>query len=229
MSRWLSALLGGVVLIATAVVFWTASNQTNITPPVSPGPAPITPASVPAPPAQAPVAEEAAPSPPPPAAAAAAAATLSASGFAITAAAQSDQQPTHAELVQGWAEAALDGQLKRMKTSLRLSADREKLWDPFESAVKDGGRARGVAQQKKQGDNLSPMDRLTAKADRLAKSGANLEKIVVAAEPLYATLDDAQKHRFITLGRTLVPERGRAAKEMRHLRMGEGDQHGAEQ
>ena len=38
-------------------------------------------------------------------AAAAAAAALSASGFAITAAAvQSDQQPTHAELVQRWAE-----------------------------------------------------------------------------------------------------------------------------
>ena len=70
-----------------------------------------------------------------------------------------------------------------MKTSLRLSADREKLWDQFESAVKDGGRARVVALQKEQGDNLSPMDRLTAKADRLAQSGANLEKIVGAAEP----------------------------------------------
>ena len=227
MSRRLSALLGGVVLVTTAVVFWTASSQTNITPPVSPRPTAVTPAPVPAPPAPAPVAEEAAPSRPPPAAAAAV--TLSASGFAITAAAQSDQQPTHAELVQRWAEAALDGQLKRMKTSLRLSADREKLWDPFESAVKDGGRARVVALQKEQGGNLSPMDRLTAKADRLAQSGANLEKVVGAAEPWYATLDDAQKHRFITLGRTLVPERGRFAKEMRHLRMGEGDQHGAEQ
>jgi zinc resistance-associated protein len=215
MSRWLSALLGGVVLVATAVVFWTASNQTNITPPVSPSPTPVTPAPVPVPPAQAPVAEEAAPPPPPPAAAAAA--TLSASGFAITAAAQSDQQPTHAELVQRWAEAGLDAQLKRMKTSLRLSADREKLWDPFESAVKDGGRARVVALQKEQGDNLSPMDRLTAKADRLAQSGANLEKIVGAAEPLYATLDDTQKHKFITLGRTLVPERGRFVKEIRRL------------
>jgi hypothetical protein len=75
---------------------------------------------------------------------------------------------------------------------------------------------------------LSPMDRLTAKADRYAQSGANLEKIVEAAKPLYEILDDAQKHKFITLGRTLVPERGRFAKEMRHLRMGEGDPHDAE-
>ena len=158
-----------------------------------------------------------------------AAAALLISAFTHIAAAQSDQQPTHAELVQHWAEAAIDAQLKGMKTGLRLTADQEKDWGSFESAVKDGGRARVVALQKEQGDNLSPMDRLTAKADRLAQSGANLEKIVGAAEPLYATLDDAQKHRFITLGRTLVPERGRFAKEMRHLRMGEGDQHGAEQ
>jgi hypothetical protein len=63
MSRWIWALLGGVVLVAIAAVFWTASNQTNVTPPVSPGPAPVTPAPVPpAPPAPAPVAQKPAPS-----------------------------------------------------------------------------------------------------------------------------------------------------------------------
>ena len=71
MSRWLWALLGGVVLVAIAAVFWTASNQTNVPPPLSRGPAPVTPASAPvaqepAPAsAPAPTAQEAAPSPPP--------------------------------------------------------------------------------------------------------------------------------------------------------------------
>jgi len=66
MSRWLWALLGGVVLVAIAAVFWTASNQTNVTPPVSLGPTPVAPAPVPpAPPAPAPVAQEPASSPPP--------------------------------------------------------------------------------------------------------------------------------------------------------------------
>ena len=151
-------------------------------------------------------------------AAVAAAVALSAFGFATTAAAQDDKQPTHAELVQRWAEAAINGQLKSMKTSLRLSADQEKLWDPFESAVKDGENARLLALQREQGDNLSPMDRLTAKADRIAESRANLERIVEAAKPLYASLGDEQKHTFITLGRMLVPERGSFAKEMRRLR-----------
>ncbi len=61
------------------------------------------------------------------------------------------------------------------------------------------------------------MDRNLAKADRLAESQANLQKMVEAAKPLYASLNDAQKHKFITLGRMLVPERGQFAKEMRHL------------
>src|SRR5271154_1978849 len=158
-------------------------------------------------------------------AAATAAATLSVSGFMITAAAQSDQQPTHAELVQHWAEAALDAQLKGMKTSLRLTADQEKDWSPFESAVKDGAKARLVALQKEQSNNLSPMDRLNAKAERLTQGTANLETIVKAAKPFYASLDETQKHTFITLGRMLVPERGRFAKEMRRLGVGDADQH----
>jgi hypothetical protein len=220
MSRWLSALLGGVILVAIAVVFWTTSNRTNVTPPaVSPGPTPVAPA---------PVAQEAAPSPPPPAAAAAAA-TLSPSDFAIPAAAQSDQQPTRAELVQRWAEAGIDAQLKGMKTSLWLTADQEKDWGPFESAVKAAEKARVVALQKEQRSNLSPMDRNSAKADRFAQGQADLEKIVEAAKPLYASFDGAQKHKFIALGRMLVPERGQFAKEMRRLSVGEGDQHSAEQ
>jgi zinc resistance-associated protein len=150
-------------------------------------------------------------------AAAAAAAAISASSFVITAAAQSDQEPTHAELQQRWADAAIETQLKNMKTSLKLKADQEELWGPFESAVKDGQSARLLALQKEQSNNLSPMDRLTAKADRLAQSRGNLEKIVEAAKPLYATLGDEQKHKFITLGRMLVPERGSFVKAMRRL------------
>jgi phage tail tape-measure protein len=143
--------------------------------------------------------------------------TLAAAALSASAAAQSDQQPTHAELVQRWAEASLDAQLKSMKTSLRLTADQEKDWGPFESAVRDGGKARVLALQKEQSDNLSPMDRNLAKADRLAESQANLEKMIEAAKPLYASLDDTQKHKFIALGRMLVPERRQFAKEMRHL------------
>jgi hypothetical protein len=143
--------------------------------------------------------------------------TFVAAVLSASAAAQSDPQPTHAELVQHWAEAALDTQLKTMKTNLRLTADQETLWAPFESVVKDGAKARVVALQKEQSDNLSPMDRNLAKADRLAQGQANLASMVEAAKPLYASLSDDQKHKFITLGRMLIPERGQFVKAMRHL------------
>ena len=149
-----------------------------------------------------------------------AAVALSASAFAQSdqqPPAQSDQKPTHAELAQHWAEAALDTQLKGMKASLGLTADQEKDWDPFEAAVRDAAKARVLALQKEQSDNLSPMDRNLAKANRYAESQANLQKMVEAAKPLYASLEDQQKHRFIALGRMLVPERGQFAKEMRRL------------
>ena len=64
MSRWLWALLGGVVLVAIAALFWTAAT-TNVTPPVSPGPTAVVPAPAPAPPAPAPVAQKPAPPSPP--------------------------------------------------------------------------------------------------------------------------------------------------------------------
>jgi hypothetical protein len=155
--------------------------------------------------------------------AAAAAAALSASGFAISAAAQSDEQPSHAELVQRWAEAGIDTQLKGLKSSLRLTADQDKDWAAFESAVKDAEKARVLALQKEQSGNLSPMDLNVAKAERIEQGQADLEKIVDAARPLYESLDGAQKQKFVALGRMLVPERGQFAKEIRRL-----GAHGAE-
>ena len=82
----------------------------------------------------------------------------------------------------------------------------------------------------KQGSNLSPMDRNSAKADRFAQGQADLEKNRRSGQaPCNASFDGAQKQQFIALGRMLVPERGQFAKEMRRLSVGEGDQHSAEQ
>ena len=143
--------------------------------------------------------------------------TLAAAVLTASAAAQGDQQPTHAEQVQHWAEVGIDTQLKSMKTNLHLSADQEALWGPFEAAVKDGAKARVLALQKEQSDSLSPMDRNLAKADRIAQGQATIGTMVDAAKPLYETLSDEQKHKFITSGRMLVPERGQFVKAMRGL------------
>jgi hypothetical protein len=143
--------------------------------------------------------------------------TLAAAVLSASAAAQSDQQPTHAEQVQHWAEVGIDTQLKTMKTGLHLTADQDALWGPFEAAVKDGAKARVLALQKEQSDSLSAMDRNLAKADRIAQGQATIQTMVDAAKPLYESLSDEQKHKFVTSGRMLVPERGQFVKALRRL------------
>ena len=99
---------------------------------------------------------------------------------------------------------------------------------PFKFAVKDGAKARLVSLQKEQGDNLSPMDRLNARRTTSRRAGQFSRRSSKRPSPCSQSLDDAQKDKFVTLGRMLVPERGRFAMEMKHLRIGAGDQQGAE-
>lgn len=165
-----------------------------------------------------------------------AALAVSASAFALTAAAEGDQQPTRAERMQHWAadrETMLDAKLAGMKAGLELTPDQEKLWGPFESAVKDAAKARMDAMQQmmethRQGEHMSPIDHLEAVADRLAQGAADVKKVADAAKPLYASLDDSQKHKFGMLGRMLMPERARFVMNMIHHHMGERDDNGAE-
>jgi hypothetical protein len=155
--------------------------------------------------------------------------------FAPTAAsAQNDQQPSRAERMRQMAEdrqTMLDAKLAGMKAGLQLTPDQEKLWAPFESAVKDAAKARMEAMgqmmqaARERGERMSPIDHLEAMADRLSRGAADVRKIADAAKPLYAGLDDSQKHRFGMLGRMLMPERAEAAE---HGHEGDGQRDGDE-
>jgi hypothetical protein len=154
----------------------------------------------------------------------------------VASAAESDPQPSRAERMQHWAadrETMLDAKLAGMKAGLGLTADQEKLWAPFESAVKDADKSRMDAmgemmRMRSQGERMSPIDHLDAMADRLSQGATNVKKIAEAAKPLYESLDESQKHKFGMLGRMLMPERSRFAMDMMHHHMGEHDRDGAE-
>jgi hypothetical protein len=153
----------------------------------------------------------------------------------LAAAAEGDQQASRAERMQHWAadrETMLDAKLAGMKAGLGLTADQEKLWSPFESAVKDADKSRMDAlgqmmQMRGEGERMSPIEHLQAMADRLSQGAANVKKIADAAKPLYDALDESQKHKFGMLGRMLMPERSRFAEMMRD-HMNERDRDGAE-
>ena len=154
--------------------------------------------------------------------------------FAI--AATGDQHASSAERMQQWAadrETMLDAKLAGMKAGLGLTADQEKLWTPFEAAVRTADKSRMDAmgqmmRMREQGERMSPVDHLDAMAERMSQGAANIKKIAEAAKPLYDSLDASQKHKFGMLGRMLMPERSLFAMEMMHRHMGEHDRDGAE-
>jgi hypothetical protein len=156
---------------------------------------------------------------------------LGASAFALTAsAAPTDQTMTpNAERTQHWAadrEAVLSAKLTGMKAGLKLTADQEKLWGPFETAVRDSHKDRidamkKMAEMRQGNEHMSPIDFMDRWSSRLSQAAADIKKVADAAKPLYDSLDATQKRDFTTLGRMLLPERDRFAERSRnHSREG---------
>lgn len=151
-------------------------------------------------------------------------------------AAESDQQSSRAGRMQQWTadrETVLDAKLTGMKMGLGLTSDQEKLWGPFESAVKGADKSRidamgQMMRMRAQGERMSPVDHLEAMSDRLSQGATDVKKIADAAKPLYDSLDESQKHKFGMLGRMLMPERPRFAMDMMDRHMDEHDRDGAE-
>jgi hypothetical protein len=111
-----------------------------------------------------------------------------------------------------WADRGflLDAKLAGIKAALKLTPDQEKLWGPFESAVRDGAKARAEAmrahrqEEESEGDERpSPIARMNEMSDHLAKASEQLKKVADAAKPLYDSLDDSQKTHFGPLLHTL--------------------------
>ena len=128
---------------------------------------------------------------------------------------ESSAPPSPMERMQRWTQdhaALLDAKLAGLKAGLKLTPDQEKLWGPFESSVRDAAQMRQdrmKARMQSGEDNqdrerMSPVDRLDTMADRLAEVGASLRKIADTAKPLYASLDDGQKHVFGFLSHELM-------------------------
>jgi LTXXQ motif family protein len=105
-----------------------------------------------------------------------------------------------------------DARIAAMKAGLELTPDQAKNWPAFEQAVRDVAqlridriKAREAQDQQQSQQQLSPFDRLSRRADNMAKTSAALKKVADAGAPLYQSLDDAQKGRFKTLARMLRP------------------------
>jgi hypothetical protein len=109
--------------------------------------------------------------------------------------------------------ALLDAMLGGLKAGLQLNPEQEKLWGPFEAAVREAAEVRmhhmtemmhGRGEDEMGPGPVHPIDRLDAMADGMAESAAALKGIVEAARPLYASLDEGQKVNFDFLSHAMM-------------------------
>jgi len=96
-----------------------------------------------------------------------------------------------------------DARIAALHAGLKLTAEQEKNWPAVESALRDLAKQRSerFAARASADRPKDPVERLALRADVITQRGAALKKLADAAGPLYKSLDEAQKHRFVVLAR----------------------------
>lgn len=96
-----------------------------------------------------------------------------------------------------------DARIAAIHAGLKLTPEQEKHWPAVESALRGLAKqrserfaARASAERPK-----DPVERLALRAEVMTQRGAALKTLADAAKPLYASLDEGQKHRFAMLAR----------------------------
>ena len=89
-----------------------------------------------------------------------------------------------------------DARIAALKAGLELTPDQAKLRLDRVQARESGQQGQGAT---------TPFEWLAQRADNMAKTGAALKHVAETGAPLYQSLDDAQKHRFMRLAHMLRP------------------------
>jgi zinc resistance-associated protein len=118
--------------------------------------------------------------------------------------------------------AMADARIAALKTGLRLTPDQDKNWPAFEQSLRDlaklraermvafrqrsqEGRDRGERSERDGDRSANPFERLQRRADSMTRFSAALKRMADTGAPLYQSLDDSQKHRFMMLAHLLRP------------------------
>ena len=75
----------------------------------------------------------------------------------------------------------------RIRSVLRLTQEQERYWRPVESALRD------LARRQERAESDGFVHRVTRRVVSIVLNSAAVERLVVAARPLIARLDDEQK------------------------------------
>ena len=138
---------------------------------------------------------------------------LALAGGTLAYAQQGPAQQSQGQRGQQWRPSAedigafADARIAALHTGLKLTAEQEKNWPAVEAALRDLAKQRQerLAARANADRPQDPLERIGVVADAMQARGAALKKAAEAAGPLYKSLDDAQKHRFVRLARMLRP------------------------
>jgi hypothetical protein len=94
-----------------------------------------------------------------------------------------------------------DARIAALHAGLKLNAEQEKNWPAMENALRDRAKQRSerFAARASADRPKDAVERLVLRADVVTQRAAGLKKLADAAVPLYKSLDDGQKHRFVRL------------------------------
>jgi len=109
------------------------------------------------------------------------------------------EQPHHIQLTADDIAAFADARLAALKTALKLTPAQEKNWPAVEQALRDNSKERIARRDTRRaaGPETDPIARLSSNADALMARADALRRLAEAEKPLYQSLDDAQKRRFV--------------------------------
>jgi hypothetical protein len=107
-----------------------------------------------------------------------------------------------------------DARIAALKAGLELTPDQAKNWPAFEQALHNMAQLRAQIRADREARKLSqtpstPIERISRRADNLAKKSTALKLIADTGAPFYKSLDDAQKERFKKLAHFLRPHHRR--------------------
>ena len=130
------------------------------------------------------------------------AATLIFTVVALTGAATARDRSERVDLTASQISDQATARAAQLKVDLRLTADQEKNWSGFESAIKNmwvKQAERRIAWRTAHADQnaiIDEVDEMRLQADAQIEISNDRKKLADAAAPLYKSLDDQQKRRF---------------------------------
>jgi hypothetical protein len=123
-------------------------------------------------------------------------------GIGLSGSAVARDRSDRAELTASQMTDRADARTAKMKVDLNLTADQEKNWAGFATAMQDMSKKQADRQiaardaRVQQHGTFDALDEVRKNADSQIERSNDLKKVADAAQPLYASLNEQQKSRF---------------------------------